>query len=250
MTGPALEVSAVTAAHGRGARIRAVLAPTSFALDPGESLAVVGRSGAGKTTLADIVLGLRRPASGAVRVRGGAWAGPAARPGREKRRLVQGVPQDPAASFVPRWTVRRSIAHALERLAQGRDGGDPGNRGHPGNGGRRGDERAIEQRILRAAELAHLDPALLDRRPSELSGGQAQRAAIARALAVEPAVLVADEPTSALDPTTASAVAERLLSLSAETGIALLLVTHDPRFADLCSRTMTLAPPENPHPDR
>ncbi|MFT4258238.1 ATP-binding cassette domain-containing protein, partial [Microbacterium sp.] len=95
-----------------------------------------------------------------------------------------------------------------------------------------------------AAELAHLDPALLDRRPSEVSGGQAQRAAIARALAVSPAVLVADEPTSALDPTTARSVSTALLSSAVDAGVALLLVTHDPEIAARCTRTMTIVAPE------
>jgi peptide/nickel transport system ATP-binding protein len=204
--------------------MRQVLAPTTFALHAGESVAVVGPSGAGKSTLADIVLGLRAPASGAVRVQGEAWVEPTRQPGRVQRRLVQGVPQDPAASFVPRWTIRTSIAQAVRRLTGVRD---------------------ADEAILRAAGLAHLETTLLDHRPAQLSGGQAQRAAIARALAVGPQVLVADEPTSALDPETANSVSQALLTSAAEAGVGLLIVTHDPHLAQRCARTVTIAPPQH-----
>lgn len=217
-----LELTGVTAAHGEGKRARTVLSPTSLAVMPGESVAVVGRSGAGKSTLADIALGLRSPASGTVLVQGTEWCSPSLQPERDRRHLVQGVPQDPAAAFVPRWTLRRSIEQAVRRLTG---------------------EANPAERIRRAAELASLDPALLDRRPGEVSGGQAQRAALARALAVEPVLLVADEPSSALDAATAAAVSASLLSLVQDTGIALLLVTHDPAFAARCTRTVTLTAP-------
>ena len=84
---------------------------------------------------------------------------------------------------------------------------------------------------------------LLDQRPSEVSGGQAQRAAITRALAVDPAVLVADEPTSALDPSRTAAVSQALVDLARSTDTALLLVTHDPAVAARCDRTLTLIAP-------
>lgn len=221
-TAPVLTVSRVTAAHGRGGRAHPILAPTTLEIHPGESVAVVGRSGAGKSTLADIVLGLRSPAEGRISVGGETWCTPADRPPRHKRHLVQGVPQEPLAAFVPRWTFRRSIDQAVRRLTGERDPGSP---------------------VERAAELAQLDPALLDRRPSEVSGGQAQRAAIVRAVAPGPAVLVADEPTSALDPDTAHAVSAALLSVTRELGIALLLVTHDPSFAERCTRTVAITAP-------
>lgn len=221
--GSALEVSGITAAHGHGSRLRQTLAETSFEVAAGESLAVVGVSGAGKSTLADVVLGLRPPTAGWVRVQGADWATPGQRPARRRRHLVQGVPQDPAAAFVPSWTIRRSIRKAARLLCPGQD---------------------AEDLIGRAAGLAHLDPELLDRRPLEMSGGQAQRAAIARALAVRPAVLVADEPTSALDPGTAQSVATALLSCASQSGTALLLVTHDPALAGRCDRTITIVAAE------
>jgi peptide/nickel transport system ATP-binding protein len=224
---PTLIITGVTAVHGRGSRARAVLAPTSLEVRPGESVAVIGRSGAGKSTLADIALGLRAPAEGRVLVGDIQWCTPSGRPPRSERRLVQGVPQDPLAAFVPRWTLGRSIDHAVRRLTGDRD------------------SDARDARMRRAAELAHLDLELLGRRPSEVSGGQAQRAAIVRAIAPGPAVLVADEPTSALDADTASAVSAALLSVTQELGIALLLVTHDPALAERCTRTLTITAPRH-----
>ena len=219
---PTLTIAGVTAVHGSGARARATLAATSLDIRPGESVAVVGRSGAGKSTLADITLGLRTPAEGHVLVGGTEWCTPSGRPPRGRRHLVQGVPQDPLAAFVPRWTLRRSIDQAVHRLTG---------------------EHDTESRVRRAAELAQLDLGLLDRRPTEVSGGQAQRAAIVRAIAPGPAVLVADEPTSALDAGTADAVSAALLSVTQELDIALLLVTHDPSVAGRCTRTLTITAP-------
>lgn len=220
-----LVVSGVTAVHGRGAQSRTILAPTSLEIEPGETVAVVGHSGAGKSTLADIVLGLRPPASGEVSVTGLEWCSPSCHPSRRHRRLVQGVPQDPSSAFVPRWTIRRSIEHAVRRLAW---------------------ETDADTWIRHAADLAHFDPELLERRPTELSGGQVQRAAIARGLAARPAVLVADEPTSALDPKTSASVQDALLASAREAGIALMLVTHDPEFAARCDRIVTIDPVNPP----
>ncbi|QXT61975.1 ATP-binding cassette domain-containing protein [Tessaracoccus palaemonis] len=219
----ALELRGVTAAYGRGARARHVLDRVDLGVEPGESVAVVGRSGSGKSTLADVVLGLRRPTGGIVHVDGRPWISASAAARRADRHLVQGIPQDPAAAFVPGWTLRRSIGLAAARLL--------------------GDHDATE-RIERAARLARLDAALLDRTPREVSGGQAQRAAIARAVAMGPAVLVADEPTSALDGPTAAAVADALFQVAEVTGTALLLVTHDPALAARCAHTVTITAPE------
>ena len=219
---PVIELSELTAAHGRGAQARRVLAPTTFHIERGESVAVIGRSGAGKSTLAEVVLGLRPPEQGHIVVDGEHWCSHRVRPTRKRRHLVQGVPQDPAAAFVPRWTLRRSIETAVRRLTG---------------------EHATERTLHRAAELAFLERELLDRRPTEVSGGQAQRAAIARAIAAGPSVIVADEPTSALDPVAAQGVSTALLALVEQSDIALLLVTHDPAFAERCTRIVTIVPP-------
>lgn len=219
---PILEVSRVRANRGHGRNCRQVLAETSFAVHAGQSLALVGISGAGKSTLAQVVLGLHAAANGQVCVQGKKWADTKLRPDRRRRHLVQGVPQDPAAAFVPRWTIRSSIEQAIKRLT---------------------DSTMSEKLMLEAAELAHFDPQLLNRHPAQLSGGQLQRAAITRALAVQPAVLVADEPTSALDPDTGESVLTALLDSAEQSNIALLMVTHDPHFAQRCTGMLTLHPP-------
>lgn len=219
-----LEVRAVSFTHGAGRARTLALAPTDLSIEAGRSLALTGRSGAGKSTLAEIVLGLRRPAAGSVRIQGAPWTDPRRSPPRDRRRLVQGIPQDASASFVPSRAVGAQIAAALRRLdvATGRE---------------------AAARVVRAAEIAHLDPALLDRRPGELSGGQAQRAAIARAVALEPALIVADEPTSALDGHTSDAVAVAVLDLAATLGTALLIVTHDASLAARCDDRREIVAP-------
>ncbi len=197
-------------AQGRfGAQRTAALRGVSLAVEPGEVLCVVGQSGSGKSTLLRCAARLHDVDRGRILV-GGAdvtrLRGSALR--RAVRRNVQIVFQDPVASFAPRRTVGASIAEPLvvHRLAH---------------------RRARRERVEALAARVGLDAALLGRRPAELSGGQMQRAALARALAVEPAVLLLDEPTSALDATVAAQILELLETLRAESGLAMVLVTHD-----------------------
>ncbi len=213
-----VRVEQATLRHGRRANAVTALQPTTLALHVGERVAVVGRSGAGKSSLADIILGLRRPTAGRVLLDGQLWTSAHKDPPRGLRHLIQGVPQDALASFPPRWTIRRTLTHARTRL---RGAADP-------------------DAVDKAAQAARLDPALLDRRPGELSGGQAQRAAIARALIADPRVIVADEPTSALDDATAAEVTTELATLSSERGTTLILITHDPSLAAWCDRVLTV----------
>ena len=193
---------------------------TDLRIEAGETVALVGRSGAGKSTLAEIALGLRRPGTGHVLLFGEVFNAPRRSPRNELRHRVQGVGQDAAASLPPRVPVSTSIARALSRLAPGCD---------------------HRRRIASAAELARIPSELLDRSPRELSGGQGQRAAIARALALEPALVVADEPTSALDADTAHGVADALLDIASAGDRALLLVTHEAALASRCDRVLTVS---------
>lgn len=217
-----LTVTDLSVHLAQGRTLFQALAPTSLTLDAGQSLAVTGRSGSGKTTLANAILGLLPASSGRVEVEGKLWADPHTRPSRTQRHLVQSIPQDAQASFVPRWTIGRSLEHAAARLRPGAD---------------------TASLVSRALELAHFDRELLARRPHQISGGQAQRAAIARALVAQPKLLIADEPTSALDTQTAQSVIDSLLTLTQQTGAALLVVTHDPQFAARCDRIHTLTTP-------
>lgn len=179
----------------------------SLAILPGEIFGLVGESGCGKSTLSQIVTGLLAPSAGRVlfegrdiaALRGAAW--------QDYRRGVQMVFQDTQSSLNPRKRIRRLLAEALAA------------RGVPRAG------RAARVRAL--MEQVGLDTMLLDRLPHELSGGQRQRVGIARALAMEPRVLVADEPVSSLDVSLQGQIVNLLLALNQRLGLTIILVSHD-----------------------
>jgi peptide/nickel transport system ATP-binding protein len=187
---------------------RPALHPLDLRLEAGSATAVVGPSGAGKTTLARVVVGLHDRTAGTVRLDGHPLHRRAERRGREERRRLQLVPQDPLGSLNPQRTVHDALARPLVLH-------------------RRCSPAQLPDRVTELLAAVGLPPELADRRPGQLSGGQRQRVAIARALAPEPDVLVCDEVTSALDPATAEAVMALLSRLRHERGLALLLVSHD-----------------------
>jgi oligopeptide/dipeptide ABC transporter ATP-binding protein len=191
----------------RGARVRAVDG-LSFALESGGSLALVGESGCGKSSVARALVGLEVPRAGSIRLRGEELAKSAQRRTAAARRSVQLVFQDPYSSLDPRQTVRQILIEPLDVHGIGERG----------------------ERALRAAQLLDavgLDASYLARYPHELSGGQRQRIAIARALALEPDLLVLDEPTSALDVSVRAQIVQLLARLRRERPLALLFITHD-----------------------
>ncbi|MBC7436228.1 MAG: ABC transporter ATP-binding protein [Bdellovibrionales bacterium] len=189
----------------------------SFDIVPGRTLGVVGESGSGKSTLALAALGLM-PHSGQLQVVGKSWGagqgtGGSVANDKSIRRLVQVVFQDPFSSLSPRMTVEEIVGEGL--LVH-----EPG--------------LPVAQRRTRVLDALHevglseaQFPGLLSRYPHEFSGGQRQRLAIARALIVQPQVLVLDEPTSALDVTIQKQVLELLQRLQREKGLSYLLITHD-----------------------
>jgi len=175
----------------------------------GETLAVVGESGCGKSTLGQTLLNLHTPTDGSVEFRGEELAGLSDRKMRPYRRKMQMIFQDPLASLNPRQTVGDIVTAPMEV----HDIGD-----------------SEEDRLERAEQLLDrvgLKPAHIDRYPGQFSGGQQQRVGIARALAVEPELIVADEPVSALDVSVQAQILELLEELQDELGLSLLFITHD-----------------------
>lgn len=164
----------------------------------GEALALVGESGCGKTTLARAVLGLQKMSEGSMTVAGNLVEGDMSRQAEN----IGMVWQDPFASIQPKWTIRRILEEPV-KLCGGSVEIDP------------------------LLEMVGLSPVLADRYPHELSGGQRQRAAIARAIAMKPALVICDEPTAALDLSIQAQILNLLKDLKAETGCAFLYITHD-----------------------
>jgi peptide/nickel transport system ATP-binding protein len=217
---PLLEVDDLAVTFGGEVE---ALRGVSFRLDEGESLAIVGESGSGKSTLAHCLAGLVQPpeARGHVRVRGADLLGA---PEDELRALrwstvalaLQGSPFNPVA------TVGDQVAEPLhDRL--------------------RMDRHQARSRIETLAEEVLLDPALLDRYPHQISGGERRRAALAMALALDPPLVVLDEPTAGLDPATRHELVQRIVRLSADKGFALIVISHDlPDAASMAERTIVL----------
>lgn len=206
--GPVVSVRGVSKSFTGTDRVsRTVVKDVSFDVFPGETLGIVGESGSGKTTLARVVLGLEQPDDGHVLLCGKDWSalGPAQR-GQERRR-AQIVYQDPLSSFDPRYTVERVISEALARA------------------GLRGSR--LHDRLEQLLSLVSLSPDFAPRRPIELSGGQRQRIAVARALALEPEVLVLDEPVSALDVSVQARVLDLLSEIQENLGVAYVFISHD-----------------------
>lgn len=182
---------------------------------PGQTLGVVGESGSGKSTLAQAILGLL-PSAGQLQVAGQSWQQPAMRntpANQQLRRRVQVVFQDPFSSLSPRLTVEEIVGEGLKVHEPALTAAQ---------------RRARVEAVLAEVGLVEAQhPRLLERYPHEFSGGQRQRLAVARALILQPQVLVLDEPTSALDVTIQQQVLGLLQRLQKQKGLSYLLITHD-----------------------
>ena len=188
--------------------IRAV-EDVSFTLGAGETLGLLGESGCGKTTLGRAVLRLGPVTAGTICYGGTDITRLEGRALREHRRQFQMIFQDPFSSLNPRFTVGQIVGEPLEihRLVK--------------------DSTTRDRRISELLESVGLDPRLVDRFPHEFSGGQRQRIGIARALAVEPQLIVCDEPVSALDVSVQAQVVNLLQDLQKQRGLAYLFISHD-----------------------
>lgn len=180
----------------------------SFSVHKGETFGLVGESGSGKSTAGNAAIGLQSLSAGEVRYQDQPMPARNDPRWRELRRQLQIVFQDPYSSLNPRRTVGQALAEPLllHKLV---------------------DRPALDGEVARLLELVGLTPEMADRYPGALSGGQRQRVGIARALAVQPELIVCDEITSALDVSTQAQIVSLLLDLKQKTDIALIFISHD-----------------------
>jgi oligopeptide/dipeptide ABC transporter ATP-binding protein len=205
---PLLELRGVKVSfRGRHGVVARAVDGVDLAVGRGEVLALVGESGCGKTTLARTIVGLEQPDEGEVLYEGRPVAA-GGRALREHRRRVQMVFQDPAGALNPRQTIYEAVAEGIR--IQKLPGGE-------------------EQLVAGALARAGLRPPerFFPLYPYEVSGGQRQRVVIAGAMVTEPALLVADEPVSSLDASVRGEILGLMLRLVRETGVSILVVTHD-----------------------
>jgi len=185
-----------------------VLDSVSFTLSAGTTLAIVGESGSGKSTLASCIACLETPTSGNLFFEGANLAQSAESELRKIRPQIQLIFSDPASSLNPRWSILDIVVEPL--VVQGKLG--------------------RKERMLRAFSLLErvgLSADMAERPAAELSGGQRQRLAIARALTLDPKILILDEALSALDCSVQSQIANLLLELQSSHGMTFLFITHD-----------------------
>jgi peptide/nickel transport system ATP-binding protein len=219
---PLLAVSGLTKHFGKAPKPVRAVEDVSFDVAPGEVLGLVGESGSGKSTIGRLILRLIDPTAGRINFAGQEIAALPERRLRFLRQQAQMIFQDPYASLNPRLRVRDTIGEAL-----GAHGLSPG--------------AARKGRIASLLEMVGLSPDHMMRFPHEFSGGQRQRIGIARALAVEPKLIVADEPVSALDVSVQAQVLNLMQDLRQRLGLAMLFISHDLDVVELmCDRIAVL----------
>ncbi len=216
----------------------------SLDIGPGETVALVGESGCGKSTLANAITGIEKPLAGSIRVCGNEVTGADRARLSAIRRDVQMIFQDPALSLDPRRTIGATVGEPLKvrGIARG---------------------RALAEKVGTLLAQVGLRPEHAGRYPHQFSGGQRQRVVIARALALEPRLVICDEPVSALDVSVRAQILNLLVELQRRTGVAYLFVSHDlsvvrhicdrvvvmylGRFVEIADRETFFASPKHPY---
>ena len=205
----------------RGSEPLKAVDDVSFQLRSGETLGIVGESGSGKSTLAKMLTRLTDISSGTLKVEEKDITSLKRRELREMYGTIQMVFQDPVSSFDPRKTLGYGIGESLR------------NRGMK--------KTEVDERVKQALEQCGLSSEFADRYPHEVSGGQCQRAAIARALIVEPKILICDEATSALDVTIQKQIMELLQELKEKRGLSFIFICHNLALVqEFCDRVLVL----------
>jgi oligopeptide/dipeptide ABC transporter ATP-binding protein len=214
---PLLEVADVRVRYRAGNRLIAALtgkpdgieavAGVSFVIEPGETYAIVGESGCGKTTLARSITGLVPASAGSIRFEGSEIVGRSDRALRPLRRRIAMIFQDPVGSLSPRLTVRAILAEPFR--VHGAGGLD------------------VDARIEELLGLVGLPSDFARRYPHQLSGGQARRVGVARALALDPKLVIADEPTAGLDVSVQGEILNLMNDLQERLGLAMVIITHN-----------------------
>lgn len=219
---PLLQVSELCKKYsGRGGRITTALDRVSLHVNVGETVGVVGESGSGKSTLGKVVAGLLQPDSGSITFDDKLTVGLSRRELGVTRQQIQMVFQDPYASLNPRHRVGDIIAAGPINTGVSRD--------------------EAHARAVELFRIVGLNPSSMNRFPHQFSGGQRQRISIARALAMQPRLLIADESVSALDVSVQAQVLALLREVRQELGLAMIFITHDLRVASgLCDRIVVM----------
>ena len=212
-----LRVDRISKTFSKGKQQLSALQQVSFSLQKGEALGILGGSGSGKSTLGRIIAGFLAPDKGEILIQNR----PLALARKEKVLSMQMIFQSPALSFDPRWTLGKSVKEGLVQKGLS--------------------QKEAQKEAMAAFQRCRLSPSYLEKYPHQVSGGECQRAAIARALVMKPELLICDEATSALDVTTQKEILELLLQLKREEHLTLLFITHHMGLAQrLCDILLVL----------